>query len=362
MNRQRQTRRKDNRSGRASSHARAPRLKKRSLSSQPVNGTIKSVLSRVTSGSLREKGTRHDLIGVIRGFFLYLLARRAEAITLFGVLLIISLILYGLLPWDRVRNFWDKALWEGARWESELKGLSHDQDDGIVFRFAPSFNDPMLEMPSFAQIIRNQGRMDEGRVLDGHLLEGGSARFQIRSGDSLRNVLLRHGINSEEALSASNALSEAGGKDTGSSLNLKAGDDVQVLFDETGGLLKVKFAISGGQRGVLERADDGSFQFSRTEVEKMTRERMVVGSITTSFAAAARRSGLSYDTIDELVDIFSDRVSFHRDFRKGDRFTLIYHEHEIVGSREVRSGPILAAALEVKGEHFVAVRYVGIDG
>ena len=47
-------------------------------------------------------------------------------------------------------------------------------------------------------------------------------------------------------------------------------------------------------------------------------ERVAVGVITSSFAAAASQAGVTYDIVDELVDLFGDRIIFHRDFRVGD--------------------------------------------
>ena len=85
--------------------------------------------------------------------------------------------------------------------------------------------------------------------------------------------------------------------------------------------------------------------------------------LRTWVAAAATSEGVPQVVIDEFVDLFSDRVVFHRAFRPGDRFTVIYREGiNRRGSRGRETGTILAAALEVNDKQLVAAGYVGTDG
>lgn len=113
----------------------------------------------------------------------------------------------------------------------------------------------------------------------------------------------------------------------------------------------------------LRANKNGKYRATVVEVPNVRRERVAVGVIRTSFSAAATREGVPQDVLDEFVDLFSDRVVFHKDFRAGDRFTVIYREGiNRRGSRGKETGSILAAALEVNDKQLVAASYVGTDG
>ncbi len=143
---------------------------------------------------------------------------------------------------------------------------------------------------------------------------------------------------------------------------LKAGAKVGITYDLKQGIEELVTELDSSSELKITRQSEGIYRARISPFTSITKERIVVGSIESSFAASASKQGLSYDMVDDLVDIFSDRVSFHRDFRKGDRFTLIFHEHEVKDGGKTVPGPILGAALEVKGQHLIALRYVGADG
>jgi murein DD-endopeptidase MepM/ murein hydrolase activator NlpD len=58
----------------------------------------------------------------------------------------------------------------------------------------------------------------------------------------------------------------------------------------------------------------------------------------------------------QLADVFGGDVDFHRDLRKGDRFTVVYETYYL-GGRAVRSGRVLAAEFVNQGKTFRAVHY-----
>ena len=66
--------------------------------------------------------------------------------------------------------------------------------------------------------------------------------------------------------------------------------------------------------------------------------------------------------MDELVDLFASRFSFQRDFRKGDRFAVIFRDSVREDGKSLGYTKVLAAMVSVKGKKHVAVRYVGKDG
>jgi murein DD-endopeptidase MepM/ murein hydrolase activator NlpD len=248
--------------------------------------------------------------------------------------LMLVFIAYWLLPWDTISTF-----------VKSIKEFSQDpyETDPVLYHSFSVTTPVFSETPSASE--------DQNAIL----------LFKVKSGDSLRSILENHGIPPEDSNAAQEALVSF--KQERKIKNIiKAGDFLEGRFDTDAKLKAIKITLSGDEYLEIARTDGTGFAASVTSIEKALKERIVIGTIQSSFAAAARKAGLGYDMVDDLVDIFSDRISFHRDFRKGDRFSLIFHEHEKVDGSGSTSGPILAAALEVRGNHYTAIRYVGADG
>jgi murein DD-endopeptidase MepM/ murein hydrolase activator NlpD len=192
---------------------------------------------------------------------------------------------------------------------------------------------------------------------------GGSATlvYKIRRGDSLSSIAQHYGISAADITALSTAA-----EDFRKQHNVKHLLPVRKLIEFTfrgdGALNEVSIEPESGQTIMFERLTDDSFGSQLISEQPTHSERVAVGVIETSFAAAATKAGVRYDIVDDLVDLFSNRVEFKKDFHVGDRFTVIYRDVLLADGRPAGGSQILAAALEVNGEHLVAARYVGSDG
>jgi murein DD-endopeptidase MepM/ murein hydrolase activator NlpD len=87
--------------------------------------------------------------------------------------------------------------------------------------------------------------------------------------------------------------------------------------------------------------------------------------IRSSLFAATDAANIPDSIAMQLADIFGGDVDFHRDLRKGDRFSVVYELHHLAG-RPVRAGRVLAAEFINNGKRFQAVQfgtgYYGADG
>jgi murein DD-endopeptidase MepM/ murein hydrolase activator NlpD len=114
-------------------------------------------------------------------------------------------------------------------------------------------------------------------------------------------------------------------------------------------------------------------------IEKPEEEitKVLFGIVQGSFSNAAKQAGASQGLVDDLVDIFSERVQFGRDLKLGDRFTVIYRapmsmktenkkkkslKPNAQKNSEASEPVVLAAAFNIGKKEFVAIRYVGSDG
>lgn len=145
-------------------------------------------------------------------------------------------------------------------------------------------------------------------------------------------------------------------------LQLQAGKMIELRLGRRARLAEVSFLVDASHQVVIDHNRKQGFVAEMVQLHRETAERVAVGYIKSSFAAAARQAGVSYQTVDELVDLFSDRVDFNSDLRVGDRFTVIFRDNIARSRRQIGVGPILAAALDINGERMIAARYVGTDG
>ncbi len=200
---------------------------------------------------------------------------------------------------------------------------------------------------------------------------------RVKKGDSLQSLLNRFAIpesqiSTLEKLISAKRSEQSGSGQTGSGQSSTGQEELGAIpvpgkiitlnLSDEGLLEQLEATLPSEAIALFVRNEDGSFSFSLNTSDQRMNERVAIGTIESSFSAAAVRAGVPYALVDDLVDLFSNRVEFKKDFRPGDRFTIIYKDHIVKAGKIISPGPILAAALEVNDEHLVAVRYVGSDG
>src|SRR2546430_379084 len=80
--------------------------------------------------------------------------------------------------------------------------------------------------------------------------------------------------------------------------------------------------------------------------------------VRSSLFAAADAAGIPDNVAMQLGEVFGGDIDFHRDLRKGDRFTVVYKVHHLAG-RPVRPGRMLAAEFVNQGRIYRAVHFGG---
>jgi murein DD-endopeptidase MepM/ murein hydrolase activator NlpD len=184
---------------------------------------------------------------------------------------------------------------------------------------------------------------------------------QISSGETLGLIAKKYSIPADDLNSANQVISEMA-KKSKEKLNLVSRKKIQFLFDDQFALKKLEYEISPGKSLQITKDSAGKFKGEIVQLPRYYRERVGVGVIRSSFAASAHQAGISYDIVDDLVDLYASRVDFNRDLQKNDRFTIIYREEVLSDGSVISVGPILAAAMDIHGKRLVAARYQGPDG
>lgn len=171
---------------------------------------------------------------------------------------------------------------------------------------------------------------------------------RIQRGDTVASILARLNVADTEA---SAYLLQA--RDVRSLYQLIPGRTVRAVTSGEGRLESLSYVNTDGRRLHVTRGESG---FSSTEELPQTEQWIMQssGEIESSLFGATDAAGIPEAVALQLADIFSSDIDFHRDLRRGDRFSVVYEalaaDDEFVGF-----GRVLAAEFVNQGETYQAV-------
>ncbi|MEI7841663.1 MAG: peptidoglycan DD-metalloendopeptidase family protein [Gallionellaceae bacterium] len=173
---------------------------------------------------------------------------------------------------------------------------------------------------------------------------------RVQRGDTVAELLRRLSI--EDAAATEYLLKD---KAAESLRKLGVGQEVQSEIAADGSLLALRYLNNGGAQVVIDKTDSG-FKTNTFPVQLEQRTFMRTGEIKTSLYAATDAAGLTDPVANQMAEIFGGDIDFHRDLRKGDKFTVVY-EMTYSNGQAVRSGRILAAEFVNQGHAYRAVYF-----
>jgi murein DD-endopeptidase MepM/ murein hydrolase activator NlpD len=173
-------------------------------------------------------------------------------------------------------------------------------------------------------------------------------RFQ--AGDTVAGLLARLGVAEDDAQPLLR-LKEL--------RRLRPGSTVTAEVGPAGELARLEFLGARDLMSVIVRHENG-FRASEERASLQTHFAMKSGVIRSSLFAAADAAAVPDSVAIQLADVFGGDIDFHRDLRKGDRFSVIYELQTLQG-RPVRAGRVLAAEFRNQGRIHRAVWFGGAD-
>ncbi len=177
---------------------------------------------------------------------------------------------------------------------------------------------------------------------------------RIERGDTLATLLARLQIND-----ASAALVQQRSRDARALYRLIPGRTVRAQTTADGRLLALRY-LNGTQLLKLD-FDGDTLQIREGPAALETRQHMRSGVIASSLFAATDAVNMSDTVAMQIADIFSTDIDFHRDLRRGDRFSAVY-EMQYHQGEPVKSGRLLSAEFVNQGRTFHAVWFQNNEG
>lgn len=177
---------------------------------------------------------------------------------------------------------------------------------------------------------------------------------RIQRGDTLASLLSRLRVEDQGAVRYLRSSSEAKAL-----RRLTPGRVMRARTTEDGKLVDLRYASAG----MVHRVKSEGEGFSVTEQAAPLESRIMMksGEIRSSLFAATDSAQLSDSVASQIAEIFSTDIDFHRDLRRGDRFTVVY-EMFYDAAEPVKPGRVLAAEFVNQGKAYQVVRFQHADG
>jgi murein DD-endopeptidase MepM/ murein hydrolase activator NlpD len=133
---------------------------------------------------------------------------------------------------------------------------------------------------------------------------------------------------------------------------------VRATATADGKLVSLRY-LNGNSLVSIDRAGD-NFVVKQEAAQLERRVLMKSAEIRNSLFGATDAAGLPDTIATQIADIFSTDIDFHRDLRKGDRFSVVYEVFYDRGE-PVKSGRVLAAEFINQGKPYSAVYFNTAD-
>lgn len=173
---------------------------------------------------------------------------------------------------------------------------------------------------------------------------------RIQRGDTIAELLRRLNVEDQNASEFLRKHKSAEGL-----RQLPVGREVQAETDINGALLALRYTGNDAIQVIIEK-NGSSFKSRSSAAVVEKRIQIRTGEIKTSLYAATDEVGLPDPAANQLSDIFGGDVDFHRDLRKGDKFTVIY-EMNYINGEPARTGRILSAEFVNHGHAYRAAYF-----
>ncbi|MDD2884510.1 MAG: peptidoglycan DD-metalloendopeptidase family protein [Dechloromonas sp.] len=141
-----------------------------------------------------------------------------------------------------------------------------------------------------------------------------------------------------------------------------AGKQISAEVHADGTLERLYFPLNG--RETILMLERQGHSFTQQILGERLESHAIIKSaeIETSLFGASDNAAIPDSIAIQLAELFSGEIDFHRDLRKGDRFSISYEMHYLNG-RPIRSGKIIAAEFVNAGKTHRALWFArGEDG
>ncbi len=183
--------------------------------------------------------------------------------------------------------------------------------------------------------------------------------YIISPGDTLSTIWNKFGVDTSLALLAEKAF-----KSSEYNINqlLRSGSKVEIEARNNVLTRLTKTISDGAKVSLIYDPEVLEYRVEQSIPEIRVQEVKVSFAIKNSIAATAQSNQLSYDIVDEIVDIFGSKIAFTKDIHPGDTFTVIYDQRSLDNGKILAPGKVRAASVTARGKAYMAMNFPSEQG
>lgn len=251
---------------------------------------------------------------------------------------------------------------KGSNLSRASANSAHIASDGIVSDSSEqSYSPKVKSLFPISEVINEENEADSlyNRSIGSNLGLEHDVEYVVSRGDTISSIWSKNGAPTIGATKAIVAVRNAGLE----RFTIKHGERISLRVDDSGDISRLSKRLSDGSTLVISGSSSDGYDASLIKPNIIEEERSVVGSISSSFAASATDQGVSYSIIDDVVDLFSNRIEFSRAIQPGDSFTVTFTEKRCKETGQVLDrGPILSASFKRGDKLYAAIRHQDSSG
>lgn len=168
---------------------------------------------------------------------------------------------------------------------------------------------------------------DPNSVAEAVPSEGSTLRGEVGAGDSMGQILRRHGMEPGEADELIRALSG-----TLDFRRIRAGQKFRLDFDGKGRLTGFEFEVSRVSQIRVTRGADGKLSAEKVDARTEIRQESLGGEIEGSLYRSMKRAGEDIALVSFFVDVFAYDLNFYIDTHPGDTYRLLVEKEYLDGA------------------------------
>jgi len=173
---------------------------------------------------------------------------------------------------------------------------------------------------------------------------------RIQRGDTIASLLDRLGVGAEDK-----ARVLAASRQTPALQRLTPGRTVLARVTVSGQLLLLRYLATDERLVTLNRVQE-AFAAEETAIQLDARPIMRSGEIRASLYGATDAADIPDSIASQMAEVFSGDIDFHRDLRRGDRFSVVYEAFYHNGNL-IKTGRLLSAEFVNQGKSYRAVYF-----
>jgi murein DD-endopeptidase MepM/ murein hydrolase activator NlpD len=193
----------------------------------------------------------------------------------------------------------------------------------------------------------------------------------VKNGDTLLKILADFGAEEQEVFSIISAL-----KKIKPSLNLNLGDKINITYkalvadtkntDKISNnskitILNLTIPSSLDEKIVISRKSDDSYDAREIEVKLLKYNSKYFGTIKNGLFVDGVESGISPNSMMNMINLYGYDVDFQRDIHSGDKFEMLVESYYDENGKKVRDGNVLFSSLTLQNRS-IEIYMHKIDG